>query len=344
MKKLLIISFTVLAAYGINNTPPPSYEEATKIQNEPTPPPYEPSFDKAQQPQPNPAPAPNIVPNLTPEQRALEQARKAFETQARQKRLQDRLYRGVMNNSEQEIRTSVAEGADIVNRLGREVPLVTAIQLARPIAVKTLLALGANAKVDAHKANSFLNPNYKFGSLIDISLGIGDIESALALLRHGLIDNEIRRQTEREQAGKLNVMITAVLNNLDQVPEICLEFMQELINRGYNINNPIGEGNIWSISLRSEIQNIQPLLDLLARNNINIPEYIYPQPNQPTTPLLFAIERDNVQTVKFLCARGVNVNQVNPWLGRQAQTPLALAQGRVTAPEMVQILRQHGAQ
>lgn len=197
-------------------------------------------------------------------------------------------------------------------------PLELAVSLAKSNAVKALLECGAS-------------PHH----FLDCALNLGDIKTALALIQHG--------------AKFTHLTMESALRFINQEPRICFELIQELINKGYDLNSYDKNANIWSLIIKCAYylpQNEElskTFIELLLKNGAN--------PNDPLQgyPFLFqAIESNDLTAVKILLEAGANtqVQVVPSQLGlRNPLTPLAYALARQNHrncginPEIIQLLR-----
>ena len=146
------------------------------------------------------------------------------------------------------------------------------------------------------------------------------------------------------------------------IKDMILEFLQELINRGYDINSSVNQGQIignnivqyksaWVSAICSPFYFVE-LLELLMKNGAN--------PNQPIhggcrwTPLHIAIQANNLSAVKFLLDAGADLTKkAGPSVpGRRSttnppQTALSyaklLALENVENAEIVNLLINRGA-
>lgn len=123
---------------------------------------------------------------------------------------------------------------------------------------------------------------------------------------------------------------------------IILEIVQEIINRGYRVND------IWSHYL---IYQMDQVLTLFIRNGAN-PNYIFKMNNESnyfSTPLFMAINSNSLSAVKVLLAAGADVNLKANSNGYpisqpslEFKTPLTHAI-ELGMTDIVELLVEHGA-
>lgn len=226
------------------------------------------------------------------------------------------LYRAILNDSYEGVKSAIQAGAEVSQKIGPHTtntnntkePVVWAVMFAHSAALKALLECGARGD-----KGRIYSPFRGHESLTPISaaLMLGDIKSALILLKHS-----------NENASKI------LINGCDpfeyvaridpsQVKDLILEFLQELINRGYDINSScahsgcgISGGEIshyksaWASVLASPFCSVE-VLGLLVKNGANPNQQI----NGGYTPLHMAIQNNNIKAVKFLLNAGVDLSK-----------------------------------
>lgn len=212
------------------------------------------------------------------------------------------LYRGIMNDSVIDIKSAIAAGADVNDpQISKESssPLGLAVFLAKPKAVQVLIEAGAKKAY--------------ISKLISDALLKGDLKTALILLKHS--DKNITKISIKNQD-----ILEYTLNHIDPagIKDLLFEFLQELINRGYNINaasfnhsivnNTVRENkNGWVSAIYSPFYSIE-VLKLFMKNGANPNQLIY-QNGLIFTPLMLGIQNNNINVVKFLLEVGADVNQ-----------------------------------
>ncbi len=267
-----------------------------------------------------------IEKNTTTANKEAPPALTALEQIYHRQRAKRMLYMAILNNSAEEIIQTIEYGVNINHQIpDHGTPIELAVKLARPVAVKTLLECGAQANIHCSGPSLFRNcyiskkgltyPPFK---LIHLSILMGDIKSALALIKHGAnFSGDVNTSTQRD-------ILEYVLDYVDEVPEVCLEFIQELINHGYNIHQSeyrkmvhgshgvFQRQNIWvSIFERHpSLFSTKAILDLFIKNGAKPNQLITGSSGFKTcTPLVLALRYDNMRAVEFLLEAGVDVNQ-----------------------------------
>lgn len=246
--------------------------------------------------------------------------------------LQDRLHQAIINNSIDDIKQVIQEGANCNCLKDNKSPLFWAIVLKRPEIVETLLNCGAKADKEfiqyAIKVGDFysaflisknlavdLDVLYENATLLSHALNWADYKLVLLLLRNGAyFEND-------------KVHFKGISGNVET--SVILAIYQELINRGYPVNN------FWYEWPWSHWWTDKPeVIDFLICNGANL-NYSYESNKFIQTPLFLAISRRDVNSVKCLLRHGVNVNQQasSVWYydetinntTHKLQTPLAYA-------------------
>ena len=286
------------------------------------------------------------------------------------------LYRAILNDSAKEIRQAIQAGADVNEEIrdGKSA-LIWAVLLARHKAVEVLLeyevdpnmVYSGNSLVhkgsvvhrmigpDCFQSNCFQSIGYSRLKLLHCALLFGDIQSALLLVKKGAVFSDKPREWSMD-------VFQYVLNDINPtgIIEIVLEFIQELINRGYDINSNIYSNTIhpnqtimqnasaWVSAIKSPFYSTK-VLELFMKNGAN-PNQLFLSGFTRWTPLFLAIENNNVDAAKFLLGAGADVNQKVIrvcCVGSQTsqQTPLFYARSltHFNNQEMIDFLIKHGA-
>ncbi len=244
-------------------------------------------------------------------------------------------------------------------------PLVQAVSLSRPKAVKALLECGANPH-EVYSGPSVLGgmgwhkncPKYPNLKLVHYALLLGDVKSALALVRHGANAEGGMHRTGSEPRNDLVNYTTAMRYAIylyNQDPQSCSELIQELFDRGYNEikytwNTNQHKTNPWVLAIEapsyfsggSELN--EPLVDLFVKNGLDVNQSIPNANNCYDTPLGLAVSRGDVNAVRLLLERGADPNKTFQ-KGNQSFTPLKVA-GRTkhsTSQKVIALLHEHGA-
>jgi hypothetical protein len=253
------------------------------------------------------------------------------------------LNRAILNDSADDIRHAVNAGAEAIRGIGM------AIQLARPNSIQALLECGATPSI---------------GSAWQ-SILIGDIKSALLLLK--------KTSVSKYAPGELlackkdnKYIFEYVLTEIDPtgIRDIWLELLQVIIDHGYNINSSASQtreinGQVteirsaWIHAINSPFDSTK-VLELLMKNGANPNQLIYDQANCSWTPLLIAIQENNLSAVKFLLDAGADLTKkAGPSMPSRRSTtnpsgtPLSYAQAlaftHVENQEIIDLLIKHGA-
>lgn len=244
----------------------------------------------------------------------------------------DRLYKGILNDSAEEIKQSIQAGANI-NQVKDGKPLIVlAILLKKSNAVKALLEYDIN-----------VNTVYLGKKILHHAMNLGDIQSSILLLKKGA---DFVGSLEENK----NIMDAAIESN-------ALELVQELINRGWDIHNSIesyesySKGkhltNIWWNIIKHEGSK-KELLSLFLNNGLNPNQVIChagKKKGASWTPLLLAIERHNLTAIKMLLEAGADINKkaCPHYFKVEQHSPLSYAI-TVKNPAIIDFLIQRGAQ
>ena len=256
------------------------------------------------------------------------------------------LLKAILSDNTEEIKQAtqkiIAEGKN------GNAPIIWAALLEKPNAVKILLECGT--KIDAN--------------IVKYAIKVGDFESALTIVKSGMDISDIMQECMQLCFARTNN------SNID----IALEFAQELINHGYNVNdawriktltNPF-DSKILKLFIENGINPNQiitgnrdgetPLLMATNSQNKTVMEILlnagtdvnkmgkFGSYNMPITPLFLAVIKGELEGVKLLLDRGANIQQeVKTDSNLKALTPLALAVERGNSA-MVELLLERGAQ
>lgn len=273
--------------------------------------------------------------------------------------LQNIMYRAILNDSPAEIRYALKAGLSIEEAIrDKKSPLLWAISLSRRNAVRVLIECGARIDVK-YLATSQINAYaravdaqcYRLVTPLEHALLLNDIETALILLKNGADSKKV------VLCG--SDVFTYVVKSIDPhgIEATVLEFLQELVNKGYDINSPWFETHLvnneitqhasaWASALQSPYF-LTEVLEMLMKNGANPNQLIHEQGGTNMTPLLIAIRNNNVKAVRCLLALGADINQQTVWAtypnNRTTYTPLSYAQSlkHFDNSEIMQLLRQH---
>lgn len=257
------------------------------------------------------------------------------------------LYRAILNDSPEEIRQAIQAGANVREVIkDNKFPLIWAVLLGRHKAIEALLENDVK-KLDVPYPYHADCARFNY---LEQALLLGDIKSALILVKMGADFSEVNvcgMDVLQYTIGKIDPM---------GIEEIILEFIQELINRGYNINsNAYSDAVItqrasaWVSAINSPFCSIKGL-ELFMKNGANPNQIIYQNPyGLSWTPLLLAIQKNDLNVVRFLLGAGADINQkavpVQTHRSRTPadyQTPLGYARS-LNNQEIINLLIKHGA-
>jgi hypothetical protein len=301
---------------------------------------------------------PNVKPTITTTNVVVKKA-------LTRDQLQAKLYRAILNDSEKEVKEAIKAGADhsmsnLKGGLGILHPsfrpaLVVAVELAKSNAVKALIDCGARFD------STYLSPNQDLlhGVLeyIEYAVNLGDMKTALIILQNTHWEDSYSLKNGVGQNTKMLInALGKCFDFFEETPELCLQFIQEIINRGYDVNSSYGQyneyqgrqmnPNLWCMILvgRPSFEGIERVINLLIKNGAN--------PNQlmlEGTSLMLAIHHFNVKAVECLLNAGADANQLVNYANRTQLTPLAFAmktpsQGSESdKTEVIKLLQKHGA-
>lgn len=248
--------------------------------------------------------------------------------------LQEKLYYAILNDSVEEVHQSLKLGADINFLKDNKPPLLLALLLKRSNAAKYLVKCGAKvneqyiehavkaceselAVLIADKCRANLNVVYSGQTLMQLAIVYNDIKTVIWLINNGA-----------------NFRDEALLRfgGLGPNPWILLELYKVLINHGYPVND-LWNSPIWGpcwFSYSNDQYYTGEIVQLLIKNGANPNHIFYLDDSKKTfsTPLMVAIQSQNVHAVKALLNSNANVNLrayfVNCGLGK-LYSPLSLA-------------------
>jgi ankyrin repeat protein len=263
------------------------------------------------------------------------------------------LYRAILNDSFVGVKYAINAGADSNDEniiSGGLYPLGLAVFLTKAKATQALLECGARSDVMGRDCTF---KGIRLEKPLSYALSMKDIKTALILLKHDK-NTPISRIVPNGSDG-----FECVIMNGDptEIKDLILEFLQELIDRGYDINSNVGMGSIinneivqyksvWPMAIKSPHYFVE-LLELFMKNGAN--------PNQEIlfigTPLHCAVFANNLSAVKFLINVGADLNKRvithKSGLIARAQTPLSYARildGEGSCcQEIIDFLVKHGA-
>jgi len=238
------------------------------------------------------------------------------------------LQNAILQDSPEAIEKAVQAGADIDNGKDGKAPILWALLLQRHKAFDALLELGASVDV-----------SYDGISLVLYALKQGDVKAALRLAKEGA-DTSGYIENIHNDAFRLTIL-ALIQNKTDRA--ITLEFIRELINRGYDRNKILVNSDVYrTLQVFRYTDLCISILNLALGYGAN-PNYISDQnTNYSSTPLFMAISCQNKDAVKFLLSAGADCNQPIERRDNQTKYPLSLAI-QVGNKEIIELLIQHGA-
>jgi len=243
--------------------------------------------------------------------------------------LKNIMYRAILNDSSEAIRYAVNAGAKPGEALS------IAISFARYEAIEALLGCGAESSIGAALQ----------------SMKMGDIKSALLLLKMVSVNIHTARELKEwryYQQDIFRYMVTEI--DPMWIKDIFLDFLQALIDHGYDINTTSFHTSAWASALKSPYFSIE-LLELLMRNGANPNQLIEDSSHGTFTPLLIAIQENNIKAAEYLIGAGAAINKptnlvYNGHNTPTLHTPLFYARtiGKwVDNHDMITLLVKHGA-
>ena len=248
-----------------------------------------------------------------------------------QKDLQDILYKGILNNSKEEIKKAIQLGADVNLPINGNAPLALALILDKNNSLDTLLeynviidnsliqyAIGKKkfklAFFFMKKCCININTTFKGYTLLQHSLSERDIETALLLIKAGA---DYSQKTFIGNWPRSVMECAIIFNNTSREKEngkITLNLIEELIKRGYNVNNAWSLG-FGSTGFHGLFNGNLEILKLFLKNGAD-PNYTiyategpYNLPGTTWTPLMRAAYSCDKEAVKLLLKSGADVNK-----------------------------------
>lgn len=194
-------------------------------------------------------------------------------------------------------------------------PILWAALLKKPNAVKVLLDCGA--KLDAN--------------FVKYAIKVKDLNTALILIRGGVDISDIMQ----ECVG------LCLLHYRTLDINIVIEFVQELIERGYDVNNALSYANIYHDSCYGG-----KLLEFLIQNGANPNHVIEKMHLKGATPLVLAIDMKAKKAINILLNAGADINKKAKNRSNYSEpvTPLYMATNLNPDSNIIELLLEHGAQ
>lgn len=239
---------------------------------------------------------------------------------------EDTLHIGILNDSPEEIRYAIENGANIHRGKNGKPPILYAVLLKKSNAVQELLTLGADA-----------NFCYAGLTLVQQAVKLGDINSGIFLIRNG-------GKFFSVNSNNRSVMDYA-LDFVEYPPfpysvEDALLLVEELILHGYNINSSKLENNIW-FSVITHPGRTEEAVKLILKYGAN-PNQIIVDGNVTWTPLLRCCWYNNELTAKILLEAGANINQKANPLPHKGGPYSPLTYSLSFQPQMVEFFMYNG--
>ena len=222
------------------------------------------------------------------------------------------LLKAIMTGTADEVKQALQP---ILNQgVDEKKPLVWAVLLRKPDAVKTLLECGA--EIDS--------------TVVQYAANMGDLKTMLEIVKSGVdISNYM------QEYMRLCIRIQPSNPSLD----IALELIQELINHGYSLND------VWDLQTNDSLNIYESFkgraLRLFLENNAN-PNQVIVGNQLGETPLLIAVSRRNKHAVQILLDAGADINHEGISCFSEKSTPLSCAIKTGNA-EIVELLLERGA-
>ncbi|MCL4361818.1 hypothetical protein M1446_05685 [Candidatus Dependentiae bacterium] len=277
---------------------------------------------------------------------------------------QEKLYKGILFDSKEEITNAIQAGADLNLEVDGKSPLLFAVLLKKSKAIEVLLECNARSKnilsliehainlgdirsaVLIEKKYGISDASYFGYNLLQHAIMKEDLESALLLVKNGAnFSGSVR--FGHDNIGLIEAIIPYTSYNTNNKSTLALELIQEIINRGYDVNN------IWSSFDSNGIMHPcfychYLALELFIKNGANVNQIITTK-NGSWTPLIYCVYRGDKKAVTILVDSGADINfKANPILNHSnfkisaPQTPLSMAIARGWN-EIVELLMLRGA-
>ena len=252
----------------------------------------------------------------------------------------DWLHSAILKNSIKEVRQALQQGVNINQGKSGKSPLLWAVILKRSTIVRELINHGAN-----------INITYLSHPLVHHALKNGDVKSALYLVKKGASFLGYVDEIQRNVMDYAFVHFKSPPRDEDDKflsKAILLEFIQELVNHGYPINNSHYSSNIWFAAIKRLGGGSGEVLKIFLKNQADPNQIIDTNSSVRGTfwtPLLRAVEYYDKEAIKILLDAGADINkQAKPMYNGPFHTPLSYALARVgNNSDMVEFLIQQGA-
>lgn len=178
-------------------------------------------------------------------------------------------------------------------------PLEWARFLRRPIAEKTLKSFGAIS--GGHR---YVEKKHDLEKLKPVHFAVvtGQFKEATELVRQGEDFYVFPFDYSGTCVGGMKNLIEYALDFVDYAPDACLEFLQEIITCGYDINDSRWSYYIWkSLFYRtSNLYNVDKVIKLFLENGADPNRVSFMYCGYRATPLYFAIQNYDAKAVRTL--------------------------------------------
>lgn len=155
------------------------------------------------------------------------------------------------------------------------------------------------------------------------------------ILEEPLIQDKLNDLINDSDEGVSLLALNAIENNQEQILDMLLKAGADIDTTDTNLSSPL-ELAIY--------QRNPSITKLILKNTTGLVNKLIPIPttNFQITPLILAINLDNIDVIRVLLKAGADVNQIV-----EGRTALQEAQGlgfRKNAPQIIELLKEHGAQ
>ncbi len=161
----------------------------------------------------------------------------------------------------------------------------------------------------------------------------GQFEEATKFVRDGEDFTGFPFDESGSCVGGMKSLLDYTLNFVDYKTDECLEFIQEIINRGYNINNVMYDKSIWVDIFYQpwNIKKIDEVIQFFIANGAN-PNCPIKSGSSLDFPLTLAIQKNDVKAVEKLLRGSADPNAASIRQGRGnckiTETPLSYSENR----------------
>lgn len=267
---------------------------------------------------------------------------------------QDMLHKAILNNSIEEMRQAINAGADVNRQHNGKSPLFWAVILKRSNTIEYLLECGAKDDVSiiqhavnqqdiksavliAKSCNFNLDAVYAGDTLIRHASNAIDFESALILLKSGA-NPDLRSDKPMKGGSMLGLAVNIIVNKSwpQKTIDSAFELIQEILNRGYDVNN------LWQLEFNNMGVRDLEIIKFMKKNGVDVNHQVIRNGYAGSwTPLFLAIRSHDKAKIKLLLDYGADINQKAEPDGIHTPFSFALASG--THTEIIELLIQRGA-